>query len=72
VWDNVPEAVQRLPHAETTARLTQACKNPDLSPFGSKHSLPEKLQRTPDGPPVTKKINAFGRSRLTDRGWQNE
>jgi hypothetical protein len=72
VWDNVPETVQRLSRAETTARLIQACKNPDLSPFGSEYSLPKKLQRTPDGPPVTKKINAFGRSRLTDRGWQTE
>jgi hypothetical protein len=72
VWDNVPSSVERLSHAETTARLIQACKTPDLSPFESVHSLPKKLQRTPDGPPVTPKINAFGRSRLTDRGWQKE
>jgi hypothetical protein len=71
-WDNVPSSVERMSHAETTARLIQACKRPDLSPFESVHSLPKKLQRTPDGPPVTNKINAFGGSRLTDRGWQQE
>lgn len=71
-WDNVPESVVRLSREETTAKLIEICKRPDLSRFASEYALPKKLQRTPVGPPVNKSINAFGRSRLTDQGWQHE
>ena len=71
-WDNVPEAVERLTREETTARLIEICKRPDLSRFASEYALPKRLQRTPVGPPVNKSVNAFGRSRLTDQGWHNE
>lgn len=67
-----PDAVERLSREETTARLIEVCKRPDLSRFASEYALPKKLQRTPVGPPVNKSINPFGRSRLTDQGWQNE
>jgi hypothetical protein len=72
LWDNTPDSIERMSNAETTAKLIEICKTPDLSPFSSEYSLPKKLQRTPTGPPVTAKINAFGRSKLTDQGWQSE